>query len=259
MWQVIQLGPLTFHLYGLVLGLAIVTAWTITQRLLQRKGFDEKSFDRVGWLTVAAGVVGARLYHVIDYWAYYRLYPEQIPAVWHGGLGIWGAVAGGAVGLSIALGKQRHWWWPMVDAIAAALPLAQAIGRWGNFFNYELFGKPTTAPWGLFVPVQFRPAGFETFTHYHPLFLYESLLNMGLFGLLQLVLIKQQGSLGTGKVLGGYLIGYGLIRFFLETWRLRVWTVGGLPTAQWFGIAAVTIGILLLTRVGWKHETATSG
>jgi len=200
------------------------------------------------WLLVP-GIIGARTYHVIDYWDYYSEIPIEILKIWQGGLGIYGGIAGGLIGLLIyrQIHKQGIRLLPTLDVIVFALLIAQEIGRLGNFFNQELFGLPTTLPWGIWIDPENRLPGFEQFTRFHPLFAYEAIANILLLGLMW-KLIGQKRKLGYFFSL--YLIGYGLIRFCLDFLRLDPWRVGWLTVAQWIslGIAVVGMRTLILKR-----------
>ena len=207
------------HWYGLIVGIAVVTGWSVAERL------DERVGKVMPWVIVGA-LVGARLYHVIDLWEYYSVNGEQIIAVWDGGLGIWGAVVGGVIGLRITyyvLCWERAEWWKMLGAIATALPLVQAIGRLANAVNSEFTEKVGLLPWW----------GAE---------LIGDLVLFGVIGGLTL-----RGSSSQARV-GCYLIGYGSIRFALEFWRQNNWVVGGLGVAQWWAIASIVIGLFTWQR-----------
>ena len=253
MIQTIVLGPLTFHLYGLILGIAIVVGWWLTSRWVRKAGVIESDYEHLFWYVVVGGIMGARLYHVVDYWWYYQNHLTETVALWKGGLGIWGAVMGGTIGLLSSKFKgqssNKNQRYIMLDAAACALPLSQAIGRWGNFVNNELFGKPTQVPWKLFIPEANRPTDYATFAYYHPLFLYESILNLLLF-LFFRYMAKGRWKVGSGKFLGGYLVGYGCIRILLEPLRIDAWRLGDMYAAQWFGLAAIVTGLIVIkTRI----------
>ena len=252
MLRTLSFGPFTFHGYGFILGLAIVAGWWWAERLWNRISHPPIHFSMIGLWAILGGIVGARLYHVIDYGWYYGARPLEVFAIWMGGLGIWGAVIGGMVGL-LCLS-----WWKKIPALllldlaAAALPLSQAIGRWGNWINFELYGKPTLLPWKWWIPPEFRPQSFIEVGYYHPLFLYESLLMTGLFFVIN-YFIRPRWAVGTGGLLGGYLLGYGLIRLVLEPLRITPWTIQGLPVAQGFALFAILIGSGLTIWVGWRY------
>src|SRR3989339_1233857 len=170
------------YLYGLIIGFSIVLAWEISRRAARKKGVDEKTIENAFYWTVGVGIVGARVYHVIDLWEYYSVQPEKIMYLWNGGLAIWGAITGGFVGLWISwrLSKRRFRFVELTDVGVLGLPLAQAVGRLGNWVNGELYGK-----------------------NGEPLFACEALLNLSLFVILLTLRKKKTFS---GKLLGVYLI-----------------------------------------------------
>jgi phosphatidylglycerol:prolipoprotein diacylglycerol transferase len=238
---------------GVMLG-AIYAAW--------RARRDGKNPEHV-WngLTVAIilGIVGARLYHVFSNpeggmvgWNYYRQHPIEILYIWQGGLGIYGAVVGGALG--VALYAWRAGLRPLrwLDYGAPGLALGQAIGRWGNFVNQELYGPPTDLPWGLKIDPQYRIIPYNDLAKYppdtlfHPTFLYESLWCLLVFVVLAAISLKWKDRLLEGDILLGYVIGYPLGRFFLEYLRPDAWMVGPIAAAQLFAIVSVLVGAALL-------------
>lgn len=208
--------------YALCILLGIVVAvWLGNRRFAARGGPAGFITDAALW-AVPFGIVGARLYHVAtDYSTYFG--PDGLGLgaalkIWQGGLGIWGAVAGGALGAWIACRRAGILLPPVADAIAPGVALAQAIGRWGNYFNQELFGSPTTAPWGLQIGVVHRPAGYEQFETFHPTFLYESVWCV----LVAAVVIwaDQRFQLGHGRVFALYVFTYCIGRLVFELVRI---------------------------------------
>ncbi len=183
----VHVGPFTIHMYGLMLLLGIAAAVALTGIRWTRRGGDwDLVFQAAVW-GVAAGVVGARIYHDITSW-------NEVPhtwwgpfAVWEGGLGIWGGIACGVAAGAIVVRRAGASVTLMMDCVAPGLLLAQAIGRWGNYWNQELFGKPTSLPWGLEIDPDHRPVGYERYATFHPTFLYESLWDLTGVGMLLLV------------------------------------------------------------------------
>jgi prolipoprotein diacylglyceryl transferase len=183
----VQVGPFTIHMYGLMLLLGIAAAvWLTGVRWTRRGGSWDLVFQAAVW-GVAAGVVGARIYHDITSW-------DEVPhtwwgpfAVWEGGLGIWGGIACGVLAGAIVVRRAGASVTLMMDCVAPGLLLAQAIGRWGNYWNQELFGKPTDLPWGLEIDPDHRPEGYADSATFQPTFLYESLWNLTGVGMLLLV------------------------------------------------------------------------
>ena len=259
-----MIGVLGFdiHLYGLMIGLGMLAGGWVAARVAKLEGLDpDVVWDGLLWAGVL-GIVGARLYHVADLWSYYSTHVVEIVMVWNGGLGIFGGLLGGIVGISVwiyakvFLGKKGNYklqitnykkeLMRLLDLGALGIPAGQAIGRWGNFFNQELYGRPTSLPWGMFINPENRLPGLEQFSRFQPLFLYESLLNLILFGLIALAYWKKSWKIGSGKYLGIYLIGYGAVRFVLEPLRVNNWQVGTVPMAWVFSITAVILGIFLM-------------
>lgn len=225
------------HPYGLILAGAALASLSASLWLAKKRNIPEKLIESGFWWAIISGLIGARLYHVIDLWD--ELYRANILAslyLWEGGLGIWGGVIGGLVGLWLfhRLKSRQYHLEELLDLGAFGLPLGQAIGRWGNFVNRELYGTTTNLPWAI------TDAGGN---RVHPLFLYESLLSLSLF--LILVTLVRRRRAKVGSLWGVYLIGYGVIRFFLETLRPEsiVWKLGGLPTAQLVALLAIGVGL----------------
>src|SRR5699024_4449744 len=191
-----------------------IVAVTVAQRRWVARGGDSLDVSRLATWSVVAGLVGARAYHVLT--DYHRFQGQWLDAlkVWEGGLGIpGGLLAGVATGVILA----RRWGLPaaeLLDVVAPAIPLAQAIGRLGNWFNQELFGRPTDLPWGLHIDREHRPDGYETFATFHPTFLYEALWNLALAGLLVLYERRRPGG-RPGRLFALYVGGYGLGRLWV--------------------------------------------
>jgi len=235
-----------FHLYGLFIAIGVLIgleAAKKAQKKLASFGTTYFKFDLedfVPWLLLP-GIIGARLYHVVDYWQYYSQNLTEIFKVWQGGLGIYGGILGGLTGLYfyVIFHKKRQLLAYILDSIAFALPISQAIGRLGNFFNQELFGLPTHLPWGIFIDINNRPVEYITTSYFHPLFAYEAFLNLILFTLMRKLLQKQRHP---GFYLGVYLLGYGIIRFGMEFLRIDQWRLGFLTTAQWISLLSIMFG-----------------
>ena len=255
---VLELGPLNLSAYGFVIALgAIAGTWLLGRRLEQRGWGTKDDASAIAMVAVPAGVVGARLYHVITDWERFDGRPIDALKIWQGGLGIWGGVVVGVLaGLWVA--KRRG-----LDvantftAVAPALPLAQAIGRWGNWFNQELFGRPTTLPWGLEIDAKHIPDGYELGTLFHPTFLYESLGNLVLVVLL--LQIERRRNLRPGMLFLCYTAGYTLLRFFVEGLRIDpAKSAGGLRLNQWTSLAVFTTSVVLLILMGRKKAVTQS-
>lgn len=247
-----NIGPITVHWYGVFIALGIISAiiWAFFDANRRRENVDH--VINMAIFVVPMGVIGARLYHVIDHWSYYS---QNLSAIIGGqGLGIFGAVMGGAVGVLIYAFWKRLPVLRWMDIIAPGLILAQAIGRWGNYFNQELYGYPTDLPWGVFIDPVNRAAGYEAFTHFHPLFLYESLWNLAGFSLLFYLSFKHGKKLLDGEIAMGYLMYYAIGRFILEGMKIDVWTLAGFPTARW--ITIITFALALVFIVYRRRKSA---
>jgi len=226
----IHIGPLYFRFYGIILMLGALAAALVARRMIRRDGRDpDLVWDALMWALVF-GIIGARLYHIftpseslramgIDT-TYYLTHPLDILFTWRGGLGMPGAIAGGLLGIYLFTRRRKISFAMMIDYAAPGLALAQAIGRWGNYVNQELYGPPTDLPWGIFIRPENRMAGYELYERFHPLFLYESLWNLGLAFFLLWVWRRFRGRLLAGDLFLIYLIGYPLGRFWLEFLRL---------------------------------------
>jgi phosphatidylglycerol:prolipoprotein diacylglycerol transferase len=257
----IQIGPISIHWYGIFYVVAAVAAAWLAMREARRRGLDT---DRVwsGLLVAAAGgIIGARIYHVVHEWDFYSENLELIVQVWNGGLGIPGGVAGGLIALWIYTRVQGMPFARWLDVAAPALLLAQAIGRFGNFVNQELYGPPTDLPWGIPIDAEHRVPPYTDLdqypvesTFFHPLFLYESLLNLlGMFVLLW-VGRRYARRLYDGDIAMLYFVWYGSVRTVLETFRTGNWMVGGVPVAMILGVGAAVFGaavIIIRHAKGW--------
>ena len=216
----IELGPLSFHFYGLTLLVAIAAAVAITGLRWTRRGGDWDLIFRVAVWGVASGIVGARLYHVITSW-------NELPdewwgpvAIWKGGLGVWGGIGLGVIVGAIVAKRSGAELGKFGDCVAPALLVAQGIGRFGNWWNQELYGKPTDLPWGLEISPENRPienVGNDTF---HPTFLYEALSCFAAAGILLLIERRFRGRIRPGGLFALYVLVYSIGRFWIEMLRV---------------------------------------
>ena len=236
-------GPLIIHWYGLILVLAILVSAGLARRYFLKKGIISSSqFEDLVFYVIIFGLLGARFGHVVFFnLAYYLQNPLDVFKVWQGGLAIQGALLFGFLTLLIWSYKKKINFWKLADGLALAVPLGQAIGRWGNYFNQELFGRPTSGWWGVPIAPFNRVAGYGAFSHFHPIFFYESFLSFILFIILYRLAFKS--SLKLGQITLFYFLGYGLIRFFVEFFRIDdTFMLGGVRIAQiiaWLLILAV--------------------
>lgn len=252
------LGPVTIHIYALCLLAGIITAAWWSQRRFVSRGGEADQFQNVILVAIVFGIIGARIYHVItDYQLYFG--PGRNPwdalKIWNGGLGIWGAVAFGGLGAWLA---ARHYginFAALADVIAPTLLLGQGIGRLGNWFNQELFGRPTDLPWGLAIDASHRPAGYEQYATFHPTFLYEMVWTLP--GALLLAWAEKRFKLGYGKLFCLYICWYTFGRFFVEALRIDpVNHVGGFRLNNYTSIIVFAIGALMFTLLLKRHPGA---
>jgi prolipoprotein diacylglyceryl transferase len=244
-FQDLEIGPLQFRMYGLVIAIGALIAVAIARRRFAARGGDPEQITNLAIFAVPAGLIGARLYHVItdfgDKYSGGRWWPNAF-YIWEGGLGIPGAVLLGAVVTIFAAKRMGVDWRQVGDAAAPALPVAQAIGRLGNWFNQELYGGPTDLPWGLEVD---QPAPYAEGTTFHPTFLYEGLWNLALAGFI--VVMGRRIVLKPGRWFAVYVMGYGLGRLWVESLRIDFATeVLGLRVNIWISLLAIAGGALWL-------------
>jgi len=233
----LDLGPLTLNAYGAMIAVGVIVAVTVGGRRLEARGGGTRDdMSAVAMWGVPAGVIGARIYHVITDWDRFSGNLGDALKIWKGGLGIWGGIFLGTI-VGVMVAKRRGIRAAdVLTAVAPGLAFAQAIGRWGNWFNQELFGRATTLPWALSVSDETAvKAGFEPGTTFHPTFLYESLLCAALgFGLIAL---DRRVPMRPGRLFAFYVAGYTVFRFFIEGLRIDpAHYAGGLRLNQWVSI-----------------------
>ncbi|ADG74878.1 prolipoprotein diacylglyceryl transferase [Cellulomonas flavigena DSM 20109] len=250
-----HLGPFPVRAYAIAILLGIVVATVMTQRRWKARGGAPETVLDVAYWAVPFGIVGGRLYHVVSSPDAY-LGPDGDPwralYVWEGGLGIWGAVALGAVGAWIGCRRHGVRLTAFADAVAPGLLVAQAIGRLGNWFNQELFGGPTTLPWGLQVDDLHLPPGHDPGTLFHPTFLYELLWNLAAAALL--VLLDRRLRLGHGRAFWLYVVLYASGRLWIEMLRIDpAETVLGLRLNVWTSIVVGVGALVAFVVVGRRH------
>lgn len=242
-----NLGPIPIRAYALLIILGIVVAVVVGSRRYVARGGSAGVIGDVALWAVPFGIIGGRLYHVVTDWQLY-FGPGGSGVIgalriWDGGLGIWGAVSLGALGAWIGARRLGVALPPIGDAIAPGIALAQAIGRWGNWFNQELFGAPTTLPWALQIDPQHRPAGYAEFATFHPTFLYESLWMLGVA--LVLIWADKRFTMGHGRVFALYVLLYCLGRGWIEYLRIDTAnTILGVRLNVWTSIL-VGLGALV--------------
>lgn len=280
-----QLGPFVVRWYGLLIVTgALTAAYVATVEAKRRSEDPEHVWNILIWCLIF-GILGARLYHILsspagasrDFNYYFfeqpftnlTIFGVAVPfptalLIWQGGIGIFGALLGGILAILIYTRRHQLNLWRWLDIAAPGMLLAQAIGRWGNYFNQELYGPPTDLPWGITITnVNQRIPPFDDLTAYpldttfHPVFLYESLWNLMGFVLLIWIGRKFANKLLDGDVLSLYLIWYPVGRLLIESLRPDAWTVSGIPTAQIVSFILILVGLGLMYYRHQHPETAT--
>lgn len=253
-----QIGPLSIRWYGIIIAIGILLCYWYAVSEAKRRKIDFRHIENMALWMIFGGVLGARIYYVLFFNpSHFFSNPLEILKIWQGGLAIHGALIGGALAYTVYALRHRLSWLTYADLIIPGVLLAHGLGRWGNFFNSEAFGRPTDAPWKLFIPVESRPEEYKSFEYFHPTFLYESLWN--LIGFLILVIIGRRlykedkepprtaGGTAAGKTSGviffSYLIWYSLGRFFIEGLRTDSLYLGS------FRIAQIISGLLFILGV----------
>jgi phosphatidylglycerol---prolipoprotein diacylglyceryl transferase len=252
----LSIGPLELRAYGLMIALGVIVAVWMAGKRFEAKGIGTmEDMQAIALWAVPAGVIGARLYHVITDWQRFEDAPLDAFKIWEGGLGIWGGVALG-VAVGVWRGHKRGIpIGPGLDSVAPAIALAQAIGRWGNWFNQELFGRPTTLPWGLEIDLPHRPAGYEQYETFHPTFLYESLWLVLIAGVL--LWIDTKRPMRPGRLFVLYVALYTFGRFWIERMRIdEANTILGLRVNEWTSsiICLLAVGFLVVDWLRHRHD-----
>ena len=242
---VINLGVVQIRWYGIILAIAILAGYLVARKNSWKFGISPSNIDDYAFWAVIVGFLSARVYYVVFYYDYFAPNPHEIYKIWHGGLSIYGGVLGGLAFTYFYARKKAYTFWQLFDLAALSLPLAQAVGRLGNFVNQEAFGAPTKLPWKMYVWPQFRPEQFANSEYFHPAFLYEASLDVLVFFILYRLLGKtKSGILGLC-----YLAFYSLGRFFIEAIRLDSFFIGGVRVDQAVAFFLVGVsGILILYK-----------
>ena len=240
------------YYYGVILAAAIAFG-TLISDYFGTKFFKlekETVIDMAPYLIIC-GILGARIYYCIMDLSYYLKFPTEILAIRHGGISIHGAKIGGIIGLLIYSRRKGISFPKLCDVSVIGLSIAQALGRWGNFFNSEAYGKPTELPWKLYIAPEFRQIPYQNNEYFHPAFLYESLLDLVIFGIL-LFLLKKKDKLKEGNLALIYLILYSVARIIVELYRIdSVRYILGVPVAIFVSVGIIIVSIVLLRR-SWK-------
>ncbi|ABM75077.1 putative prolipoprotein diacylglyceryl transferase [Prochlorococcus marinus str. NATL1A] len=269
-----QLGPFSLRWYGLLIAISVLVGLNLSSELASKKGLKKSLINDLLPILVLASVIGARIYYVAfewrnytgkNFWSSINFLNLNIPLpsaleIWGGGIAIHGALIMGTLSIIFFCRWRKEPFWDVIDVLVPSVALGQAIGRWGNFFNNEAFGIPTNLPWKLFIPYRFRPEIFSTQDYFHPTFLYESVWNIFVFGILIFLFRKsnkKELKLPPGSLSCLYLITYSLGRFWIEGLRTDPLCLGGVPPfcegglriAQLISLFLISAGLLGIWRI----------
>ena len=248
----IVLGPLHLRAYGLMIALGVIAAVELARRRWRARGHDPDEISGMALWAVPAGLIGARLYHVMTDWQRFEGRWIDAVKVWEGGLGIPGGIALGALAGVLYARHKKMPLGDLADTVAPALPLAQAIGRLGNWFNQELFGGPTSLPWGLKIDLANRPDRYLEATTFHPTFLYEGLWNLALMAVL--ILIDRKRVLRAGSLFWVYVGGYFTGRLWVEAMRIDPASlILGIRVNIWLSIIAIAFSFTFVAVRGRRR------
>ncbi len=256
-----SIGPLYIHFYGIIIMVGVLAGtWVAYREAIRLKQNVDVIWDMLIWILIG-GIVGARIWHILTpppsmvkegiTTLYYLTHPLDALAIWNGGLGIPGAIVGGALALFLFTRRHHLTFLLWLDAIAPGVALGQAIGRWGNFVNQELYGAPTHLPWAIYIDPSHRLPGYESQAYYHPLFLYESLWDLANLVFLLWVRRRFSKRLYSGDVFLIYTITYPVGRFLFEFLRLDASQIGGINANQTLMLIIFIISGLTLL---WRHR-----
>lgn len=234
------------YYYGIIMAIAISIGTLVSDWVGSRYfGFKKETIIDLAPYLITFGILGARIYYCALNYDFYLRFPTEIIAIRHGGISIHGAIIGGAFGLWLFARRHKLNIKKLFDTVAVGLPLAQAIGRWGNFFNSEAFGTPTNLPWKLYIAPQYRPIPYQNDLFFHPTFLYESILDIVIFVIL-FFMTKNNKIKKDGNLVLLYLVLYSIVRIIVESFRIdSVKYVLGQPVAIFVSVGIIILSIIL--------------
>ena len=250
-----DIGPLRINLYGVAIALGVIAAIWMATRRFEARGGDPKAIERASIIAVISGIIGARIGYVITH-------ADELDGVlgalriWDGGLAFFGGLTAGAIAMIWVMRREGARIVDVADSVAPAIPLAQAIGRWGNYFNQELYGRPTDLPWAVEISPEKRVDGYETFETFHPTFLYESLLNLIVVGII--LWVEKRFKPAPGSLFALYLILYGIVRFSMELLRTDDQNEFlGIRNNGWIALAASILGVIGYVQLQRRARTSS--
>jgi len=251
----LSVGSLDIQWYGVIIVSALVLGFLIIKRLIKGSEIKTPHIIDLAIIFFFCGLIGGRIGHVIGELDYYANNLGDLIKIWNGGLAIQGVMAGCFIALYLYCRRKKINIWKVLDYFVIILPLMQAIGRWGNYFNQELFGRPTDLPWGIPIDISKRPLEYVNERYFHPVFLYESALMLLLF-FIMLWLFKTKKTT-TGMLTVVYFMSFGVIRFSLDFIKIDLLQIGPLLLSQWISIAIILIAVFGFYKLIKKNKTAT--
>ncbi len=255
--NVLEIGPLTIYFYGILIAVGVIVAIVVSRNRYVRFGGDGEFFEKTAIWAVVIGFLGARAAYVLTHSGNFIDRPYAAFFIWEGGLALYGGLTFGTLTVIYMVHKKHADLFSFGDAVAIGVPLAQAIGRLGNWFNQELFGTPTTLPWGLEIAPQFRPPQFAEFETFHPTFLYELIWN-ALIVVPVILWLEKKGKLAKGASFGLYLTMYAFIRFWMELLRTdTTFRLFGISRNGWVSLAVFIGGIVWIRWTQKRAEPRT--
>jgi prolipoprotein diacylglyceryl transferase len=255
--NVIEIGPLTIHFYGILIAIGVVVAIIVSRKRYVRFGGSGELFEKVAIWGVVIGFLGARAAYVVTHTHLFVDRPWAALYIWEGGLAIYGGLLFGALTMMYLMNKHNGDVFALGDATAVGIPLAQAIGRLGNYFNQELFGTPSDLPWAVIIDPAHRPAGYEQFETFHSTFAYELIWNA--FILVPTILwLEKRGKLAKGASFGVYVAMYAFIRFWMELLRTdTTFRLFGISRNGWVSMLAFAGGLAWIWYTQKRGEKRT--
>jgi len=255
--NVLELGPLTIYFYGVLIAIGAIVAILVGKKRYERFGGSGELFESVAIWAIVIGFLGARAGYVFTHSGRFTGRPWAVFYIWEGGLALYGGLFFGALAVIYLVNKREGDLFAFGDAVAVGVPLAQAFGRWGNYFNQELFGTPSDLPWAIIIDPANRPAGLQQFETFHPTFLYESVWN-ALILVPVILWLEKRGKLAKGASFGVYIVMYSFIRFMMELLRTdTTFRVFGISRNGWISVVAFIGGSIWIWYMQKRAEQRT--
>jgi prolipoprotein diacylglyceryl transferase len=257
-FNTIPIGPLDLHVYGLLIGVGVILAMMVTLNRYTDDPDVRQEIERILVRAIIIGFLGARLAYVSTHLGRFEGEWWKVIAIWEGGLALFGGLTAGTLTAIYLIRRRDGDMWKLLDSAAVGIPVAQAIGRWGNYFNQELFGTPSDLPWAVEIEARFRPEAYSDAATFHPTFLYESLWNIALV-VPVLLWVERRFDLPRGGLFFAYAALYGIGRFSLELIRTdTTFRLLGLSRNGWVSLLIVAGAVLALAlrRRGTVHASS---